>query len=209
MGRTRDGVLTLVSGSSRSGKTLWVRKQLRRPEHQRVLVWDRKGEYADAHYRSTRSLVELAAMLERTGRAPGRFCYVPATELKRSFSLFCEMAWAWGRVKRCTVVAEELPEVVPPGKAPDWWGVLVHQGESQGIDTIAVTQRPAETDKSSVSNAKVLHVARMGRPDDRRYMAKELDCDVAELEALGELDYYELDRRTGARRRSRVRLPGK
>ena len=106
------------------------------------------------------------------------------------FPVFCRLAWAWGRGgPGRKLVVEELADVTTPGKAPAEWGEIVRKGRKHGLDVYALTQRPAESDKTIVSNAAAIHSGFMGFPTDREYMAKCLGVSVADMEKLRPLDY--------------------
>jgi hypothetical protein len=197
-----DGTLTVVTGASRSGKTVWTVRQVARAR--RVLVWDTLGEWGD-RYGCTRvsSLHELSVL------APSprlqRLAYFRPMGMERDhFDVFCRLAWVWIRAARGALVVEELASVTSPGKAPAAWGEIVRAGLRYGPDIYALTQRPAESDKTVMGNATVLHCHAMVRAEDRRYMAAELDCDVSRLAALRPLEWIERDRRTGKLRAGRV-----
>lgn len=194
-----DGRLVVVCGASRSGKTAWTAQQVSRAG--RVLVWDVVGEWAD-RYRCERvtTLADLAARVKAGGS--GRLAFYGSPP---QFEQFCRLAWVWLRMARGVLVVEELADVTNPGKAPLAWGEIVRKGLRYGVEVFALTQRPSESDKSSIGNASVIHSHRMARDADRRYIAAELGVPVAEVEALQPLYWIERDS-VGAVRRGRVRF---
>jgi DNA helicase HerA-like ATPase len=101
-------------------------------------------------------------------------------------------------------VAEETADVTNPGKAPPGWGELVRRGRKREITLYAITQRPAESDKTAFTNASMLHVGNLNRYQDRVYISRELDCAETEIAALKPLDWIERDRRTGVLRKGRL-----
>ena len=182
-----DGRVVMVAGSSGSGKTAWVKQQLSR--HRRVLVWDIEGEYArEPGFIAIHSRAALVAKL-RACKGPARIAFVPGSTKDFAFWAYC--AFAWGRLAPCAVVAEETADVTTPGKAPDGWGQLIRRGRKWGIVTYAVTQRPAESDKTAIGNAALVHCGRLSRAKDRAYMAAELDIDPSHMAALGPLEWLE------------------
>ncbi len=60
----------------------------------------------------------------------------------------------------------------------------------------ALTQRPAESDKTIAGNADIIHAGRSSFPGDRKTMAEYLDVSVADISALPALHYIERDMRT-------------
>ncbi len=190
MARRRDGLLYLTVGASGSGKTAWVHRRIAKAR--RVMAWDIEGQHtAGAEIiRDRRRLAEVA-----NDSGPGRYAFIPSSV--KDFDFWARCAFLWVRRAPGVVVAEELADVTTPGKAPDGWGMLVRRGRKYGADIYAITQRPAESDKTAVGNAAVIHCCRMSRAKDRAYMADELDIDRRELAGLKGLDWIEKDMRTG------------
>jgi hypothetical protein len=121
------------------------------------------------------------------------------------FDAFCRLAWVWVRVAPGVLVIEELADVTSPGKAPPAWGEIVRKGLRYGPHIYALTQRPAESDKTVIGNASVIHCHRMARSMDRAYMARELDIAQDQLDALKPLDFIERDA-TGRISSGRVKI---
>lgn len=195
-----DGRLVVVCGASRSGKTAWTAQQVKRAA--RLLVWDSVGEWADRYgCERVATLSALAAAVRPPARA-GRLAFYGSPP---QFDTFCRLAWVWLRAARGALVVEELADVTHPGKAPLAWGEIVRKGLRYGVDVYALTQRPSESDKSSIGNASVIHSHRMARDQDRRYIAAELGVPVADVEALAPLQWIERDA-LGAVRRGAVKF---
>lgn len=184
-----DGRIIVVTGSSGSGKSAWVKRELR--AHPRVLAWDPEAEYTREP--GFVALTDPRALLARlrNHRGRGRFTFVPAT--LGLFDWWCRLAFAWGRLAPCAVVAEETADVTTPNKAPQWYGTLIRRGRKWGITLYGITQRPAESDKTIIGNAHVIHCGRMQRAADRAYIAKELDVPLARIAALQPLEWIERD----------------
>ncbi len=175
--------ITVVCGSSGSGKSAWIKQQLK--GRSRVIVWDIDEEYIDEKgFQAVRSRAELLILLQK--RKKGRFAYVPKN--LNEFNLWCRAAFAWGN---CTAIAEETADVTTPSKAPDGWGVLIRRGRKRGIAVIGVTQRPAESDKTIIGNASLIHSGLLKRPQDRKYMAAEMDIDLKLMNDLKPLEWIE------------------
>lgn len=193
-----DFRLELAAGSSRSGKTFLTAKRI--AKERRVMVWDAMGEFAVDH----RCKAVTADQLRRIAAAGagGRFAFA-APVTAANFDLFCRCAWLWLRVNarhghRISLVVEELADVTPPGKAPPAWGEIIRKSLRFNPHIYALTQRPAESDKTVMGNATVLRCHAMARADDRRTMSKELDTDQARIDALdlSRYQYIERDRLT-------------
>jgi hypothetical protein len=182
----REGRLVVVAGATRSGKTLWTAQQV--AHTRRLLVWDLIGEWA-LRYRCRRvgTLAELAATLRER---PQRIAF-HAPGMVEHFPLFCRLAWVWVRLAPGALVIEETATVTSPGKAPAEWGDIVRMGLRYGVDLYALTQRPAESDKTAFGNATVIHAGRAVTPRDRETIAQYLDVPVAEVAALQPLQWIE------------------
>lgn len=192
--RRPDGRIILVTGSTGAGKTAWTMQQV--AHEPRLLVWDAKAEWGA---RERCRVLDGSNAFEKLIAAtiplqPGRIAYrVPVS--RESFDLFCRAAWIWCRAGVGALIVEELADVTPPGKAPPAWGEIVRKSRSVGTTVYALTQRPAESDKTVVGNAAVMHCGLMAFADDRRYMARCLDVPEAKVAALGRLQYIERDLR--------------
>ena len=200
--RRPDGRLGLVAGASRSGKTYWTREQVAGAG--RLLVWDLLGEWGgDPRFRCQRahSLTALRDWVKR-GDSPGRMAYF-RPGMAGDFSAFCALAWLWVQVGAGAVVVEETASVTGPGKAPAAWGDLCRAGLRYGPDIYALTQRPAESDKTSLGNASLVHCHRVTTPRDRAYIAGLLGVPVADVAALATREWIERDA-FGQVRRSRA-----
>lgn len=183
-----------MTGASRTGKTASVLQQVRNDN--RVLVWDPQGDWLSHGFDQVTECAELVRRLN--GHKGGaRICYKrPANGAE--FERFSRLAFLWGMLEPCTVVAEELAWVTSPGKAPPGWHELVTGGLKYGINIAAITQRPSESDKTVMGNPTSIRCFAMRRAKDRKYMAEEMDVDVAQIRALNDLDFLQVNPGTGA-----------
>ena len=195
-----DGAAYLVTGMPGSGKSAWTFQRVGRPP--RLLVWDSMEEWsANLKLARVRSIRELHELVRADLQVPGPFQvgYVgPITS--EHFELFCKLAWIWLRHQQGVLVVEELSDVTSPGKAPPAWGEIGRKHRHVGAEVYALSQRPAESDKTIVGNAAIIHCGPMAFADDRKYMARCLDVDVERVTALERLHYIERDMRTRALR---------
>jgi hypothetical protein len=203
--KRRDGVLYAVAGFSRSGKSTWVAHEVR--DARRLLVWDYpKGEWSTRY--GCRRVFNFEALRASVipGAAPERIAFMRTSETpEEDFQAFCRFAWIYVRAFGAPLVVEELSSVTSPGKAPAAWGNICRMGLGYGADIYAITQRPAESDKTSLGNASVIHCGLMGTLDDRKTMAKYLDVPLRDVETLKQFHWIERDRRDFALRRGVVR----
>lgn len=214
-----DGRAVLVTGMTGSGKTAWTIREVKARRGDWI-VWDAAGEWSRrrlvAPIASSRELGALIVSNMKRGRSgPLRVGYVgplraehhPANDPRQPFAIFCRLAWCWARYRLgATVVVEELADVTTSGKAPAGWGELIRKGRHYSLALYAITQRPAESDKTIVSNAAAIHCGQMAFPRDRAYMAKCLGVPVSDVEGLRPLEWIERDMRTLELRRGRVRF---
>ena len=90
-----------------------------------------------------------------------------------------------------------------PGKAPEHYGMILRKALSSGVDIYAITQRPAESDKTAIGNASVVHVCRMQLDRDRKAVARDTGIPLAAIEMLradkekGRFDYIHADTGVG------------
>lgn len=190
-----DGILVYVTGSMGSGKTTWIKQDVR--ASRRLLVWDGKGiDYGERERcRVITSPHELRTLVLHRG--PMRLSYrVPVT--KENFATFCRLAWVWGRFEPGDINVEEIADVTTPGKAPTEWGEIARKIRAYGTNVYVATQRPQECDKTAQGNATIYHCGRMSDADDQRYVARRLlgGIDVARVAELLPLQYLERDVRT-------------
>lgn len=200
MRRRREGELGVFTGASRQGKTYQVKKHTARAR--RVIVWSVK-ERVDRYASNWRGAVIVPDLGELRGRivqartGPAVLVYAPRD--LADFSRWAELAHAMGIVEPCTVIAEELADVTHPGKAPPGWGDLVRQGLGWGVNIYAVTQSPAESDKTVFRNASFFHTHYMPNEPDRRTMAARMDIKPGDIQALKKYEWI----RVGADRKVR------
>lgn len=194
----KSGRLTAAIGSSRSGKTQYVTNQIK--GQNRVLIWDIKGEYP-AKYRA-RSPAQLMKMVKALAGKPGVIAYT-ANKLSE-FNFFCRLAQSWVKShyvigKNCVLIFEETADVTSPGKAPEDYGVILRRYLSYGVDIYAITQRPAESDKTAVGNASIIRVCRLQLARDRKSVASDTGLPLSVIESLkadqekGHFDYLHAD----------------
>ncbi len=203
-----DGRNILVAGSTGSGKSAWTMQQC--GQAPRLLVWDAMAEWARrARLHSVTSAAELGALVARDLKAPrgSRFRVAYAGPVTREhFDAFCKIAWVWLRSQPGTLVVEELADVTTPGKAPPAWGEIVRKGRHTGATVYALTQRPAESDKTIFGNAALIHAGLCGSEDDRKRIAKALDVPIEEVRALRQLQWIERDLRALTVNKGTLRL---
>ena len=188
-----EGELGVYSGSSRMGKTYALQQKIKK--HKRVIVWsvketlDRYGQLWPNTIYIT-NLFELKKIIKSKGKNKSLHIVYTPRSLK-DFPGWSAAAHALGIIDACSVVGEEMADVSSSQKAPEGWGNLCRQGLGWGINIYAVTQRPSESEKTSVGNATYIHCHRLSRPNDRAYMAQEMNIPGEKIEKLGKYRWIE------------------
>lgn len=189
LSRRPSGRLIAVAGASQSGKSTWTAKQVQACK--RLMVWDYKAEwYLHQRCRRVKTWAELHAAVHSSAPAE-RIAYCATGMNREAFDTWCRFAWVWLRQDVGTLVVEETASVTSAGKAPDGWGDVCRMGLGFGATIYAVTQRPAESDKTALGNASLIHCHRMATADDAVYMAKLLRVTQQEVDALEPYQWLE------------------
>lgn len=185
-----------VFGARGTGKTAWIKDRLKREKTPRLMVWDFKNDpgLEDVGKPFT-SLPTLFAAI-KAQRFQVRYLVNHQRDIQAQFELFCLAAWEAGCL---TMFVDELPEVTKANKAPQAWRRCVNVGRDyrdalgarKWLTIIGAGQRPAECDKSFISNADITHTGRLSHAGDARNLAQTLGCDFRVLMALPDLHFVE------------------
>lgn len=200
--QTTDGRLYVIAGASRTGKTAWTAKHVKKSR--RVIAYDPDEQWCQLPgWQRIETHAELLAATSQKG--PARIAFIPGLDLHKSFQYFCKCALRWGRkFGPCDIVAEELADVTSASKAPGQWGLLLRRGLKRGISVYAISQRWAEADKTAMGNASLFVCFMMATGDDISYMARKTRIPVPELEILKPLEFVTFDTATKNISRSRL-----
>jgi hypothetical protein len=183
-------------GARGTGKTAWVKQLLGKLKPPRLLIWDFKNDPAlEGMGTPVTGLPELI----RGAKAPKfkmRYLVDHGRDIHAQFDLFCQAAWLAGDLM---IFVDELPEVTKANKAPQAWRRCVnvgrlyrgHDGAERSISIIGAGQRPAECDKSFISNADIIHTGRLSHQGDARDLAQSIGCDFRALMSLPDLHFFE------------------
>lgn len=198
-------------GNSGTGKSSKIKEMMKIVP--RVIIFDPDDEYGElSGVVRTTNATELVNALRSHKNKSLKIAYV--AEGVKAFEFWANCAFNW---QNCVAVAEEIADVTTASKAPPAWGRLIRRGRKYGIQICAVTQRPAEADKTILSNAAVIRTGALGRHADREAIAREMDCPVNEISKLIPLDYIEYRRadltlergRLGEKRTKNLRVQAK
>jgi hypothetical protein len=184
-----------VMGSTGSGKSEFIKRELMAPMPRRLLVWDFNPEQYNEYgsYGATVDLTQLIRSAGAAGRAGDiRLVFHPSDDDKRrpkEFDLFCSLALRLGNL---TMLVEELKFVTRANWAPMPWAKCLLLGRKIGLRIIGTSQRPAHIDKDFLGNANVIRVGILGHPPDREAVSQAMGVELAEVERLAALDWLML-----------------
>lgn len=202
--QTQDGVLVVIAGASRSGKTAYTRKRLAKAR--RVVAWDPEAQWCELPgWRKVTTRAALVEALQKPG--PLKVGFVVGSDLRGGFDFWAQaVMWAGRFVEPLACIAEELADVTTPAKAPDGWGILVRRGLKRGISIYAISQRWAEADKTAFGNASEFVMFRQSSGDDVAYLSRKTRVDVAELSGLRPLEWVRCNAYTGEIERGKLKF---
>lgn len=192
--KTLDGTLTVISGASRSGKTVFVKNSVK--SKKRILVWDPEAQWCEIKgFKKITEKKQLIEQVQKTGAY--KVAFVAGGDIKTEFDFFCGCAMFAGRyVAPVDVIAEELADVTAQGKAPNKWGILLRRGLKRGINIWAISQRWAEADKTAIGNASQFVLFRAS-PEDARYLERKTGVAKEKVNELVQLEYIVKNAITG------------
>lgn len=170
-------------GASGSGKTYWVQSEIKRLKPKRLIVWDTKGEFADAGLARPVSRLQDLAQIIMTEKS-FRLSYEPWGDDKRMQSMFDVFCLAAFQAKNLTMIAEELADTTTASRAVTGWRRCTTQGRAYGLHIYGLTQRPASVDKAFFGNCSTIRCGRLNYANDVAVMANSLRVSRAEVEAL-------------------------
>jgi hypothetical protein len=208
-GSKNQANIIAVMGASGSGKSAWIKQQLRKGNPRGLLVWDPQDEF-DEFGRPVSNMRELVAAVRDAGPEGYRLVYKPGNAFStyaKKFDVFCEVAYM---AEGGCVVVDELGDVTEPSRAPDGWSILSRKGRHKGVTLFGAAQRPANIDKDFIGNATLVHCSRLSYENDIKVMANALAVPQQEIrdmradEETGDFDWIERAQKTGAVRRGKL-----
>jgi len=177
----------LIAATSGGGKSAWLKDKVKNAK--RLIVWDPDEEYKAVRYRTRSEFVRALYAAINSGQ--GYKLALSVDAIPGNFDWFCRVVWAVADCRRqIVVVAEEIADVTTTAKALPAWGTLCRRGRKYGLIIYAVTQRPAECDKTIYSQAAYKWVGILENEADRKRLSSLIGASVADLGALNPLEYY-------------------
>ncbi|MBP6899519.1 MAG: hypothetical protein KBC73_05490 [Burkholderiaceae bacterium] len=205
-------------GASGSGKGVSINRRLAELAPTRLIVWDPRNEYGKwaPGYDSLPHLIG-AVRHAKGGPVRARYVFGERLPIEDAFAKVCELAF---NAENIVFLAEELSDVTRPSWAPPAWRKCITQGRHQGLHILGAAQRPALIDKTFLANCTRVRCMALGYAEDRRTMARELDCSMDRVEGItardgedggrswADLQFLERDRRTRELRAGVLRIRG-
>lgn len=192
MGTANQCIIWAILGQSGCGKGLLAKASLRKLKPKRLIILDTKDENGEFAER-VQTLTDLA---KATFNKEFRVRYVPrgATKKERQaeFEAVCRIA---SKAGNCVFMVEELGRYTTPSYAPPAWADVCNDGRHDGLHVIAMSQFPAQLDKSFLGNATHIWTGYLGEKEHRVVVAEKIDRDPEEIKALPDLHFLHFDRK--------------
>lgn len=186
---TLKAEIEAVIGASGSGKSAYIKGEIRRRKPKRLLIYDPEGEYA-AFGRQVSKMSEVhSILLQAQGGKGFKVVFCPHADPKKAaaqFNLLCRLAFEAGHM---LFVAEELADVTTPSHAPAGWSMMTRRGRKRGVSIIGATQRPANIDKNFLGNCSAVRSGRLMYEEDARAVAKVLGVDYRDFLSMEPLHF--------------------
>lgn len=194
-GSSNQAHIVAVMGASGTGKSHYLKCELRRLKPRRLIVWDARSEYGEIAT-PTASMSDVLKGL-RSGKRV-RLAYRPNTmdekALRAKFEALCKIVFAAGDV---VFICEELSDVTSPSWAPGAWRQISTQGRHRGLHVYGTSQRPASIDKHFLGNATHVRTNRLNYAPDRQTLAQFLDIPLTDVSGLTGYGWIMRDMREG------------
>lgn len=200
MAVSNEAVIVAIMGASGSGKSTYIKQQIRRGKPKRLIIFDPMGEYA--------TMAKPVTTLREVARAAKAktfsLAFRPdAEKAAQQFDLLCKIAYT---AADCWLVVDELAIVTKPGWAPPGWADCSMRGRHKGLTVIGASQRPASIDKHFFGNATLIRTGRLNFAADIKVLANVLHVDQAEISQLKPLEYIERQMKTGDIARGTIKI---
>lgn len=200
MSVTNNANIVAVMGGTGSGKSTYVKKEIRRLKTKRLIIFDVMHEYGQFGQVKKKLSEVIAAAKGQTFS----IVYQPeAGDIKEKFEFICKLAFTLGDL---VLVVEELNRVTAATGAPPQWQNCTSRGRHRGLNIYGVSQRPASLDKDFFSNATKIRTGRVNFEADIRTLANVLRVSKDEISSLKPLEYIERDMATHEISRGKLKI---
>ncbi len=190
--------VTAIIGSTGSGKGSRMKWILSREKFDRLAIFDPEGEYSEFG----QVVDTLAGLVTLLKKPKFRAIFVPSENdraKKIQFDAFCQIVAGNdnGIGGSCAVVVDELAEVTTPSYAPPGWRKVCNKGRKRGLIVYGMSQYPAQVDKAFWGACTTIFTGRLITPAHAKAMSCQIGVAPDEIRALADLEYIEMDVRTG------------
>lgn len=188
---SRAAEIVAVMGGSGSGKSTYMKGEMRRRKPPRLLIYDPDGEYSAFGRQVTRVSDVVDVLRQCAGGKPFRLVFNPSADPARSmrqFDVICKAAFAAGDL---LFLVDELADVTTPSRAPVGWSMLTRRGRKRGCIIYGAAQRPANIDKNFLGNCSRVRSGRLIYEDDARAVARVLGVQYERVMVLPPLTQLE------------------
>ncbi len=188
--KTVDGQSFIFSGSNRTGKSAKASQVLAALKLETVFVWDIEAQWCEIKgFKKLSTLAELKQVVKAGKKGKYALVFVGA-DMQEGFNQFCACVFHYLQYfGPCGCVAEELADVSSPGKAPQYWGMLVRRGLKRGLYLFSISQRWQEADKTAIGNSSEMFIFTPSTFDDAKYIAGKIGQEPMAVLNLPQFSY--------------------
>jgi DNA helicase HerA-like ATPase len=198
MAVTNKANIVAVMGGSGSGKSTFIKQEIKRLKPKRIVIFDVMHEYGE-YAQPIKSLLEFNKL---TQQSSFKIAFQPSTRvMDKQFEYVCGRVFELGDI---FFTVEELNRLTEPMRAPPAWQDCTSRGRHRGLMLYGASQRPAGVDKDFFSNATRVRTGRLNFAADIKTLANVLDVPQSDVKNLKPLEYIERDTGTGAVTRGKI-----
>lgn len=183
--------IVAVLGASGSGKSSYMKAELRREKPRRLLIYDPDGEYP-TFGRQVSKLADVQSVLHQASGGKGfKLVFRPHADpvkARKQFDMLCRLVFEAGDMR---YLVDELADVTTPSWSPPGWSMVTRRGRKRGIRIFGAAQRPANIDKNFLGNCSRVRSGRLMYEDDAKAVSKVLGVPPGEMLALAPLHFIE------------------
>lgn len=206
MGTANVCTIWAILGQSGCGKGLLAKSKLRKLKPKRLIILDTKDENGEFAER----VDTLADLAKATFKKEFKVRYVPRGVTKKQrqeeFEAVCRIA---SKAGNCVYLVEELGRYTNASYAPPAWADCCNDGRHDALHIIALSQFPAQIDKSFLSNTTEIWVGFLGEKPHREAVAERLDITPDEIKALPDFHFLHFSRKARTVVKETVKNPYK
>lgn len=183
--------IVAVMGGSGSGKSAFIKQEIKRLKPNRLIIFDVMHEYG--HFGDVANTCLQAAKIVKKNSF--KLIFQPSSAaINSQFEFICKLAFS---LEFCMLIVEELNRVTQPTSAPPAWRDCTSRGRHKGMIIFGASQHPASVDKDFFGNATTIRTGRLNYAAHIKTMANILKVKNSEIDTLLPLEFIERDMNTG------------